>query len=142
MKNQLRFLILLLVGIILIAPPEYSQSFLRINDEIRGSGSGNSDQTNNADNTAIYVVGGLAVVGIIAYVVISKSNKKNEEEKPDTSSALQQFNGLNLASGFDDFEHEYKKMQEKIPVNLILGVRNDKAFVTDKTYLLGLSVRF
>ena len=100
---------------------------------------GNSDQTNNADNTAIYVVGGLAVVGIIAYVVISKSNKKNEEEKPDTSSALQQFNGLNLASGFDDFEHEYKKMQEKIPVNLILGVRNDKAFVTDKTYLMGLS---
>ena len=30
----------------------------------------------------------------------------------------------------------------RIPVNLILGIRNDKAFVSDKTYLMGLSVRF
>jgi hypothetical protein len=142
MKNHLRLIIVALFVIMLLVSTGYSQSLLSIDDKIGGGGSGSSNQSNSADNTALYVVGGLAVVGIIAYVVISKNNKKNEEEKTDTSSALQQFGGVNLASGFDDFEHEYKKIQDRIPVNLILGIRNDKAFVSDKTYLMGLSVRF
>ena len=142
MKNQIRFIIVLLLGIILLDSNGHSQSILRLEDEIGGGGSTSSSQGNSSDNTALYVVGGLAVVGIIAYVVISKSNKKNEKEKPDTSSALQQFSGSDLASGFNEFEYEYKKVQDKIPVNLILGVRNDRAFVSDKTYLMGVSLRF
>ena len=37
---------------------------------------------NSSDNTALYVVGGLAVVGIIAYVVISKKIKKLRKKNP------------------------------------------------------------
>jgi len=68
-------------------------------------------------------------------------NKNNDEEKSDSSSA-HQFSGVDLASGFDDFKWEYEKAQDKISVNLILGVRNEKAFISEKTYLMGVSVRF
>jgi drug/metabolite transporter (DMT)-like permease len=142
MKNQFHFIITIFLGVILLTSTGYSQSFLRIDDDIGGSGGGSTNQTNDSDNTALYVIGGLALAGIIAYVIISKSSKKDEEEKSDTSSALQQFSGADLASGFDDFEHQYKKAKDKIPVNLILGVRNEKVFISDKTYLMGVSVRF
>jgi len=138
MKNKIRNTIIVFLGVILLTSAGYSQNLLRIYKDFGGSGS--SDQgDNSSDNTALFVVGGLIVVGIIAYTVIGK---KNEEDKSDTSSALLQFSGADLASGFDDFEHEYKKVQDKIPVNLILGIRNEKAFVSNKTYLMGVSVRF
>jgi len=143
MKNKLHFITVVFLGVFLLTSTAYSQNLLRINDEIGGGGSGSSNQSDNSsDNTALYVIGGAAVVGIIAYTIISKKNKKDDKEKSDTSSALQQFSGVELAFGFDDFEHEYKKAQEKIPINLILGIRNEKAFVSDKTYLMGVSVRF
>jgi hypothetical protein len=142
MKNQFIFILTVFLGVILVMSSGYSQNLLRIDDEIGGGGGGSTNQDSGSDNTALYVVAGLAVAGIIAYVIISKTKKKDEEEKSDTSSALQQFSGVDLASKYDDFEHEYKKAQETIPVNLILGVRNEKAFVSDKTYLMGVSVRF
>ena len=143
MKNKIRNTIIVFLGVILLTSAGYSQNLLRINDDIGGGGNGSSNQgDSSSDNTALYVVGGLIVVGIIAYTLISKKNKKNEEDKSDTSSALLQFSGADLASGFDDFEHEYKKVQDKIPVNLILGIRNEKAFVSNKIYLMGVSVRF
>jgi hypothetical protein len=143
MKSQFRFIIVLFIGVILLTSMGYSQSAFRINDDIGGSGGGTSNQSSGSDNTALYVVAGLAVAGIIAYVIINKVNKKDEEEeKADTSSALQQLRSINLASGFNDFEHEVKKAQDQIPVNLILGVRNEKVFISEKTYLMGVSVRF
>ena len=143
MKNKLHFITVVFLGVFLSTSTEYPQDLLRINDEIGGGGGGSSNQSDNSsDNTALYVIGGAVLAGIIAYTVINKKNKKDDEEKSDTSSALQQFSGADLASGFDDFEHEYKKAQDKIPVNLILGIRNEKAFVSDKTYLMGVSVRF
>ena len=142
MKNQFLFIIAVFLGIILIMSDGNSQNLLRIDDDIGGGGSGSTNQDGSSDNTALYVVAGLAVAGIIAYVIINKVNKKDEEDKSDTSAAIQQFNGVDLASQSDDFEFEYKKVQDNIPVNLILGVRNEKAFVSDKTYLMGVSVRF
>ena len=142
MNNQIRLIVTLLLGVFLLTSTEYSQSLLKIHDDIGGSGGGSSNQSDETDNTALYVVGGLAVVGIIAYVVISKKNKKAEEEKSDSSSAFKQFNGVDLTSEFDDFEYEYQKAQDKIPVNLILGIRKEKDFVSDNTYLMGVSVRF
>jgi len=142
MRNYFRFIITTFLGVMLLISSGYSQNLLRIDDDIGGSGGGSTNQDGGSDNTAIYVVAGLAVAGIIAYVVISKANKKDEEEKSDTSSALNQFNNVSLASGFNDFEYEVKKAQDKIPVNLILGIRKEKAFISDKTYLMGVSVRF
>ena len=142
MKNYFRFIITAFLGVMLLISSGYSQNLLRIDDEIGGGGGGSTNQDGSSDNTAMYVVAGLAVAGIIAYVIISKKNKEAEEEKSDTSSALNQFNNVNLASEFNDFEYEVKKAQDKIPVNLILGIRKEKAFISDKTYLMGVSVRF
>jgi hypothetical protein len=113
---------------------------LRIYEDI-GGGSGSGSQSDNSDNTAIYVVGGLIVAGVIAYMVIKK-NKKKDKEEADTSSALNNFNPLDFASEFDDFEHEVAKAKDNFPVDFMIGVRNNKAFISDKTYLMGVSVRF
>lgn len=128
-------------GILLPTSIGFSQSNLRIYDEIGGGGSATSQESDNSDNTAIYIVGGLVVAGVIAYVVITKMNKKDEEEA-DTSSALNIFNTTDFASEFNDFEHEVAKAKDNFPVDVMIGIRNNKAFVSDKTYLMGVSVRF
>jgi len=128
-------------GILLPSSTLYSQNNLRIYDEIGGGGSGSGSQSDGSDNTAIYVVGGLFVVGVIAYMVITK-NKKKDKEEADTSSALNNFNTPDFASEFDDFEHEFAKAKDNFPVDFMIGIRNNKAFSSDKTYLMGVSVRF
>jgi hypothetical protein len=128
-------------GILLPSSTLYSQNYLRIYEDIGGGGSGSGSQSDGSDNTAIYVVGGLVVVGVIAYMVITK-NKKKDKEEADTSSALNNFNTPDFASEFDDFEHELAKAKDNFPVDFMIGIRNNKAFISDKTYLMGVSVRF
>ncbi len=144
-KLKLKILIIAIIslsfGILLPGATLYSQNYLRVYDEIGGGGGGNAQQSDDSDNTAIYVVGGLIVVGVIAYMVITK-NKKKAKEEADTSSALNNFNSPEFASKFDDFEHEVAKAKDNFPVDFMIGVRNNKAFNSDKTYLMGVSVRF
>ncbi len=148
MKNtnlKLKILIIAIIslsfGILLPGATLYSQNHLRIYEDIGGGGSGSGSQSDNSDNTAIYVVGGLIVVGVIAYVVITKNKRKGKEEA-DTSSALNNFNTADFASEFDDFGYEVAKAKYNFPVDFMIGIRNNKAFVSDKTYLMGVSVRF
>jgi len=143
-KLKLKILIIALIslsfGILLPTSTGFSQSYLRIYEDI-GGGGGSGSQSDNSDNTAIYVVGGLIVAGVIAYMVIKK-NKKKDKEEADTSSASNHFNSQEFASEFDDFEHEVAKAKDNFPVDFMIGVRNNKAFISDKTYLMGVSVRF
>jgi len=141
LKIILIAIISLTFGILLPSATLYSQNYSRIYEDIGGGGSGSGSQSDGSDNTAIYVVGGLVVVGVIAYMVITK-NKKKAKEEADTSSALNNFNSLDVASEFDDFEHEVAKAKDNFPVDFMIGVRNNKAFISDKTYLAGVSVRF
>jgi len=141
LKIILIAIISLTFGILLPGATLYSQNNLRIYDDIGGGGSESSSQSDDSDNTAIYVIGGLVVVGVIAYMVITKNNKKDKEEA-DTSSALNNFSSPDFASEFDDFEHEVAKAKDNFPVDFMIGVRNNKAFISDKTYLAGVSVRF
>ena len=142
---KLKILIIAIIslsfGILLPTSTSFSQSFLRIYDDIGGSGNTTAPQSDDSDNTAIYIVGGLIVAGVIAYMVITKMNKKDEEEA-DTSSALNNFNLPDFASEFNDFEHEVAKAKDNFPVDFMIGMRNNKAFVSEKTYLMGVSVRF
>ena len=144
-KLKLKIILIAIIslsfGILLPGATLYSQNHLRIYEDIGGGGSGSGSQSDNSDNTAIYVVGGLIVVGVIAYMVITK-NKKKAKEETDTSSALNNFNSPEFASKFDDFEHEVAKAKDNFPVDFMIGIRNNKAFVSDKTYLMGVSVRF
>ena len=141
---KLKILIIAIIslsfGLLLPSATLYSQNYLRIHTEI-GGGGGSVQQTDNSDNTAIYVVGGLIVAGVIAYMVITKNKKKNKEEA-DTSSALNNFNTPNFASKFNDFGHEVAKAKDNFPVDFVIGIRNNKAFISDKTYLIGVSIRF
>ena len=144
-KLKLKIILIAIIslsfGILLPTSTSFSQSFLRIYDDIGGSGNTTAPQSDDSDNTAIYIVGGLIVAGVIAYMVITKMNKKDEEEA-DTSSALNNFNLPDFASEFNDFEHEIAKAKDNFPVDFMIGMRNNKAFVSEKTYLMGVSVRF
>jgi hypothetical protein len=128
-------------GILMPSATLYSQDYLRINDNIGGGGGGSSSQTDNSDNSTIYIVGGLIIVGIISYYFLTK-NKKKDEEEADTSSALNIISTPDFASEFNDFEHEVAKLKDNFPVDFLIGIRNNKAFLSDKTYLMGVSVRF
>ena len=99
-------------------------------------------QSDNSDNTALYIVGAALVVGVVAYVIISKNKKKAKEEESDTTSSLIRFDDSDVAAQFDDFEYEVAKAKDNFPVDLMIGIRNNKAFVSDKTYLMGVSVKF
>jgi hypothetical protein len=128
-------------GILLPTSTAYSQSYLRINDDI-GGGGGTATQNDNSDNTTLYIVGAALVVGVIAYIVISKKMNKEKEIESDTTSALNNFYNYNLGTDLNDYEHTVEKIKDSIPVDLIFGVRNERSFISEKTYLMGVSVRF
>jgi hypothetical protein len=129
-------------GILLPTSTGFSQSYLRIYDEIGGGGNTTTQQSDNSSNTTLYIVAGVVVAGVVAYVLITKNKKKDKEEESDTTSALIRFDDSDVAAQFNDFEHELEKVKDQIPVNVFLGVRNERAFVSDRTYLMGVSVRF
>ena len=143
--NKLRIFIIAIIvvgfGLLLPTSTGYSQSYLRINDEIGGGGGGSVPQSDNSDNSAVYIVGGLIVVGVITYLVLRK-NKKKDTEESDSSSALNGLNSSDFASKFNDIEHKIEEAKENFPIDLFIGVRNNKAFISDKTYLMGVSVKF
>ncbi len=129
-------------GILLPSSTAYSQSYLRIDEDIGGGGNGGSQQTDNSDNTLIFVVASVLVAGVIAYYFISKNKKKAKEQEADTTSAFIGYNNSTLAVEFTDFDHELQKAKDSIPVDLIIGIRNERGFISDKTYLMGVSIRF
>jgi len=134
-------IISLSIGLLLPTSTGFSQSNLRTYEDIGGGSGGSSSQSDNSDNSTIYIVGGVVMAGMIAYYFLTR-NKKKDVEEADTSSALNNFNTTDFASEFDDFEHEVAKAKDNFPVNIMIGIRNNKAFVSDKTYLMGVSVRF
>jgi len=144
-KLELKIFIIAIIslsfGILLPGATVYSQNYSRIYEDIGGGGGGSSSQTDNSDNSTIYIVGGLVIVGIIAYYYLTK-NKKKDEEKADTSSALNNINTPVFASEFNDLKYEVAKAKDNFPVDFMIGIRNNKAFISDKTYLMGVSVRF
>ena len=143
-KLKLKIILIAIIslsfGILLPGVTVYSQNNLRIYEDI-GGGGGSSSQTDNSDNSTIYIVGGVVIAGIIAYYFLTR-NKKKDKEEADTSSALNNSNTSNFASEFNDFEHEVAKAKDNFPVDFMIGVRNNKAFISDKTYLMGVSLRF
>lgn len=114
-----------------------AQSNLRIFD-VPGGGSGGTTQTEDSnDNTAIYVIGGLVIGGILLYALVLKPDKKAET---DTTASLNSNLIYSEANGFDSAE-ELQKVKDKIPVDLFLGIKNNESVMNDKTYLLGVRVK-
>lgn len=129
--------VILILAIIFLPSESFAQSNLRIFEDPGGSGNGTTQTEESNDNTAIYVVGGLVIGGILLYALVLKPEKKAET---DTTASLNSQLIYSAVKGFDSTE-ELQKVKDKIPVDLFMGIKNNTAILNDKTYLLGLRVK-
>jgi len=131
------FSFILILSIAILSSESFAQSGLRIFEDIGGGGNTTTQTDDSNDNTALYVVGGLVVAGILVYaLVINKDKKAPGDSTASTNSnlILSDVRGLS-------FDEEVQEVKEKIPVDFFMGIRNNKAVVNDKTYLLGVRVK-
>jgi hypothetical protein len=140
-KYSLFTLIVLLV--FSIALPQsllLAQNNLQIYEDING-GSGTGSTDGDSDNTFIYIAGGLLIAGVIAYALFLKKDEKHEEES-DSTQALNILNRTGNEFYSSNLEKEITSAKESFPVDILLGIRREDAFISDKTYMMGVSVRF
>lgn len=128
---------ILILSTAVLSTDTFAQSGLRIFEDI-GGGSNTTTQTDDSnDDTALYVLGGLVVAGILVYaLVLNKDKKAPEDTTASTNSNLKLSNVSEIG-----YKEEIQKVKDKIPVDLFMGIRNNKAVVNDKTYLLGVRVK-
>ena len=129
--------VILILAIVFLPSVSFAQSNLRIFEDPGGSGNGTTQTEESNDNTAMYVVGGLVIGGILLYALVLRPEKKAET---DTTASLNSQLIYSEANGFDSAE-ELQKVKEKIPVDLFLGIKNNAAVMNDKTYMLGVRVK-
>ena len=129
--------VILILAIVFLPSVSFAQSNLRIFEDPGGSGNGTTQTEESNDNTAMYVIGGLVIGGILLYALVLRPEKKAET---DTTASLNSQLNYSEANGFDSAE-ELQKVKEKIPVDLFLGIKNNAAVMNDKTYLFGVRVK-
>lgn len=107
--------------------------------EVPGGGGGTTTPSvDNSDNTAIYVIGGLVIAGIVVYAVL-KNKRDKEKSKRDSTKASVEMNSFN-----DHLANYQKKIDTSptIPFSLYLGTQREFIKRDEKRYYLGLSVSF
>jgi len=140
-KYSLFTLIILLVSSIALPQSSlFAQNNLRIYEDI-GGGSSTGSTDGDSDNTFIYVAGGLLIAGVIAYALFFKKDDKHEEEA-DSTQALDILNRTGNEFYSSNLEKEITSAKESFPVDILLGIGREDAFISDKTYLMGVSIRF
>jgi len=130
--------IILILSVTLTSSDVFAQNGLRIYEVPGGGGSTNTQQEESNDDTFFYIAGGLIVAGILAYALVIKNDKKADEDSTKSKSDLNLIEINNVTST----DAEIQKVRYKIPVDLFMGIRNNEAVLNDKTYLLGLKVKF
>ena len=110
---------ILIFAIFFLPSVSFAQSNLRIFEDPGGSGNSTTQTEESNDNTAIYVVGGLVIGGILLYALVLKPEKKSAT---DTTASLNSQLIYSEANGFDSAE-ELQKVKEKIPVDLFIGIK-------------------
>lgn len=130
--------LILIFSVSVLSSEVFAQNGLSIFEDY-GSGSGGStNQSDDSnDDTALYVVGGLVVAGILVYALVLNKDKKAPE---DTTSSTNSNLKLSNVSGLG-YNEKIQKVKEKIPVDLFMGIRNNEAIVNDKTYMFGVRVK-
>lgn len=128
----------LILCLVIFSSEVWSQNGLRVFDEIGGGGGSTTTQSDDGnDDTALYVVGGLVVAGILVYALVINKDKKAPEDSAKTKESNLRLYEVNSLA----YDQEIQKVKDKIPVDLIMGVRNNQAVLNDKTYLFGLRVK-
>ena len=69
-----------------------------------------------------------------------KGNKEKEES--DSTQALNILHRTGNEFYSSNLEKEITAAKESFPVDILLGIRREDAFISNKTYLMGVSVRF
>ncbi|GIK60453.1 MAG: hypothetical protein JETCAE03_21770 [Ignavibacteriaceae bacterium] len=127
-----------MLAITMLSSETWAQSNLRIFDVPGGGNNGTNQTDEGSNNSTIYIVGGLVIAGILAYALFFKEKKADT----DTTASLSSPSDYSNISRFDSFEEEFQTAKEEIPVDIFLGVNNDKAILNNKIYQLGLRVKF
>ncbi len=117
-----------------------AQTNLRIYEDI-GGGSGTTSTSGDSDNSFVYIAGGLLIAGVIAYALFIKKDNKSEEVT-DSTQALNILNPTGNEFYSSNIEKEITAAKERFPVDILLGIKREDAFISDKTYIMGVSVRF
>ena len=127
---------ILIFSLSILSSEVFAQNGLNIFEDYGSGGGSSTNQSDDSnDDTILYVVGGLVVAGILVYALVL--NKKAPKDTTATTES-----NLNLSDvSRVGFEEEVQKVKDIIPVDLFMGIRNNKAIVNDKTYFLGLRVK-
>ncbi len=117
-----------------------AQSLWKNNTQNPGTGTGTTTFPQEKSNTTIiYVALGAAITGLLLYKFVFKKDKKEADTtKTTNSSSLLNPSGDYLT----DKETELAKGSETPPLNLFFGIRRDNYATEEKTYVVGLSLKF
>lgn len=129
--------IILVLTVTILSSETFAQSNLRIFDVPGGGGSGTTQTDDSNDNSTILIVGGLVIAGILAYALFFKEKKT----ETDTTAALTSPGYLNVTR-LESTEEELQKVQEQIPVDIYMDIRNDEAVLNNRMYQLGVRLKF
>ena len=127
------------IFIFVFASMESFGQSLRIYEDIGGNG-GSSESSESNDNTALYVVAGLVIGGLIAYALLRDKDEKTPEG--DTTSVGSNLIEENIFSGVLESENNLVSSNDELPVELIFQYKNENEFIREKTYSVGLAVKF
>jgi hypothetical protein len=117
-----------------------AQSLWKLNSNNPGGGTstGTTAPQDNNSHTGLYVLAGALVVGFILYKVAFQNNNEPADSSDTTSSLIP------AKSNVIKLQAESVIPQNDPPVNVYLGIRRDNynSPIEDKTYLVGVSVKF
>jgi hypothetical protein len=137
MKSKSILIFVIFIFLTVSSSVSYSQQLQKIFD-VPGGGSGttNTNVSENKDNTMLYVVGAAVVVGIVVYALL-KDIKDNS--KTDTTAAF--FNDEFLVKQLT-LNDQILKYKSQIPINISIGMENDIIRKEDKRYFVGMNYNF
>jgi hypothetical protein len=136
MKIKPVFFILIILLISFTANISYSQQLFKINEDIGGGGSNNTNVTESNDNTMLYIVGGAVIAGLVVYALLKD---KKDNPKTDTTAAILNDEFLEKQLTVND---QILKYQSQIPIKISIGMQNDFIRKEDKRYFVGLAYNF
>lgn len=113
-----------------------AQRFNKIYEDIGGGTNSSNTSVSSNDDYILYIVGGLAVGGIIAYALL---RDKKEKQKKDTTAVI--FNDDFLEKNLS-FREKTLNMESQIPINIFLGMQGNRAIRDERRYFVGLNYNF
>jgi hypothetical protein len=129
-------LLIFALEIILFSPSAYPQSINRIDENIGGSGTNTTSGDSQNDNTLLYIVAGVIVVGLIVWKVFldkKEPKTKNDVKTDSTKASLDTIFYNNLS----ERESELHRIQNQIPFEIFLGLKNNGQDIPWKNLTLG-----